>query len=104
MNRISLRKAAVSGAAVFLLWTISAPAAASTCRLEEGTALFESRKFADARRVLEPCAATDAKAGIYVGRAWIADGDFEKAVPALEKAVFPDAKAVAQAIRDLLAE
>jgi len=92
ISEISLRRAAVSGAAVLLLWTISAPAAASTCRLEEGTALFESRKFADARRVLEPCAATDAKAGIYVGRAWIADGDFEKAVPPLEKAVALDPK------------
>lgn len=64
-----------------------AGAGAATCRLEEGTALFDARKFADARRALEPCAATDGKANVYVGRAWIAEGDFEHAIPALEKAV-----------------
>ncbi|HYK41210.1 MAG TPA: tetratricopeptide repeat protein [Thermoanaerobaculia bacterium] len=64
----------------------AAPAAAP-CRLEEGTALFEARKFPDARRALEPCAATDAKASLYVGRAWLAQNDFEHAIPAFEKAV-----------------
>jgi Flp pilus assembly protein TadD len=66
---------------------LAAAAGAAPCRLEDGTALFESRKFADARRALEPCAASDAKANLYLGRAWIAEGDFEHAIPPLEKAV-----------------
>ena len=66
---------------------LAAEAGAATCRLEEGSALFEARKFAEARRALEPCAATDAKANLYLGRASIAEGDFEHAIPSLEKAV-----------------
>jgi tetratricopeptide (TPR) repeat protein len=77
-------------ALAFLAAALLAPAAdagAATCRLEEGSALFDARKFADARRALEPCAATDGKANVYLGRAWIAEGDFEHAIPPLEKAV-----------------
>ncbi|MDQ6892385.1 MAG: tetratricopeptide repeat protein [Acidobacteriota bacterium] len=66
---------------------LNAGAGAAPCRLEDGTALFEARKFAEARRALEPCAATDAKANLYVGRAWLVEGDFEHAIPPLEKAV-----------------
>jgi tetratricopeptide (TPR) repeat protein len=69
------------------LLTGAGPAGAAPCRIEEGTALFEARKFPDARRALEPCAATDAKANLYLGRAWLAENDFEHAIPSFEKAV-----------------
>jgi len=85
-----LARSRVSAALAFLAAALLAPAAdagAATCRLEEGSALFDARKFAEARRALEPCAATDGKANVYLGRAWIAEGDFEHAIPPLEKAV-----------------
>ncbi len=77
---------ALAAFAVALL-AAAADASAATCRLEEGSALFEARKFAEARLALEPCASTDAKANLYLGRASIAESDFEHAIPSLEKAV-----------------
>ena len=86
--RIVTRRAlpALALAAAALLGSPAA-AGAAPCRMEEGTTLFEARKFPDARRALEPCAATDAKANLYLGRAWLAENDFEHAIPAFERAV-----------------
>ena len=83
------RPRALSALAAFAvaLFAVAADAGAATCRFDEGSALFEARKFTEARRALEPCAATDAKANLYLGRASIAEGDFERAIPSLEKAV-----------------
>ena len=73
------------GAAAFL--AMPAAGRAVSCRMEDGAALFDARRFAEARRALEPCAGTDAKANVYLGRAWIAEGDSEHAIPPLQKAV-----------------
>ncbi|MEO8431719.1 MAG: tetratricopeptide repeat protein [Acidobacteriota bacterium] len=58
--------------------------------MDDGVAAFDARQFADARARLEPCAGTDARAALYSGRAFLAEGDLDRAVSALEKAAALD--------------
>lgn len=62
------------------------PVPASPCGRAEGIALFHARRFTEARRLLEPCAPSDPAAHFYVGRSWLAERDFERAIPHFEKA------------------
>lgn len=67
-------------------------AASSPCPTDEGIGVFEARRFAEARAMLEPCASTDARAALYVGRAHLAERNVDRAVEALEKAAALDPK------------
>jgi len=60
--------------------------------MDDGIAAFEARRFADARALLEPCAATDPRAALYSGRAFLAEEDIDRAVASLEKAAILDPK------------
>jgi tetratricopeptide (TPR) repeat protein len=60
------------------------------CRLEEAQALIASRKTAEARRVLEPCAREDprdAQAASALARAYLLEQDIDQAVFWFERAV-----------------
>ncbi len=87
---MSTNRRAAAALAAFIV--LSPAVRAATCRMDEGVALFESRKFAEARRVFEPCATTDAKAAMYSGRAGLAERDFDRGVSFLEKAATLDPK------------
>jgi len=87
MNR-EIRIAGVSG-----LLLVLAPAvalAAGPCRMDEAIALFEKRQWGLAGPALSDCAAAEpknARAAEYLGRALLAQGQENEAIPWLEKAV-----------------
>ncbi len=58
--------------------------------MDDAVAAYEARRFADARAPLEACADADARAALYVGRAHLAEGHFDRAVDFLEKAAALD--------------
>jgi tetratricopeptide (TPR) repeat protein len=95
MKHRSARRARVSaGAAAVLLWLAHGlPAAAqpqAPDALSRGIALFEQEKWAEARAVLQPFAEQNrqnARAAHYLGRTYLAEGNFGRAEQWLERAV-----------------
>jgi len=73
-----------------ILLSETALLAAAPC--DEGLRLFDTRRFAEARKALEPCAASDSLASLYSGRAWFADRELDRAVAAFQKAIALDPK------------
>jgi tetratricopeptide (TPR) repeat protein len=69
---------------------VAAPLSATGSKSEEGVRLFEARRLAEARSVLEEAVAEDAgdaRAASYLGRVLLADGEVDRAVAWLEKSV-----------------
>lgn len=71
------------------------PASLGAQSTSDGVALFEARRYADARAVLETAAradGADARAAYYLGRIALVDGDAGKAEQWLERAVKLDGR------------
>jgi tetratricopeptide (TPR) repeat protein len=64
---------------------IAAPLPAQS--VEQGVALFNAKKYAEAKAVLLPLGARDASAAFYLGQIEIGDNSFDKAADWFEKAV-----------------
>ena len=75
---------------LFLALILTAPIAAHAQTTADGVALFEARRYAEARGALEAAAKAngkDARAAYYLGRIALVDGDAGKAEHWLERAV-----------------
>lgn len=66
------------------------PGMAQTYGVEQGIQYFNSKKYAEAKQVFESLAVgktTDPIAAYYLGRIFIREGDYEKAIDWLERAI-----------------
>lgn len=73
---------------------VAPPAEAQSDPLARGVRLFEQERYAEARQALEPLATGDprnARAAYYLGRSYLGEGDADRAVQWLERAVRADA-------------
>ena len=85
-------KAMTRSVALTIFAMATSMAASPPCPVDQAIGVFEARRFAEARAMLEPCASTDARAALYVGRAHLAERSIDRAIEALEKAAALDPK------------